>query len=197
MPVYPVAPQFATGCPSRGCWCHDRGPRYPSDLSDDQWKVLEPQARAVMKELVTAAGRPMAHDLRAMVDAVAYVARNGIEWRAMPADFPRWDSVYAFYQRWNARRLPQHGPDGCGPRAPWPRRPAPGHLRQGKDRTLTDAALSRCALACWRRTQRLRMPTYQQRDRHGSPAVRVLPLGRRVGRHHTEVCPASAPSLAS
>jgi transposase len=78
-------------------------PRYPSDLSDGQWKVLEPQARAVMKELVIAAGRPMAHDLRAMVDAIAYVTRNGIEWRAMPADFPPWDSVYAFYQRWNAR----------------------------------------------------------------------------------------------
>jgi len=83
-------------------------PRYPSDLSDDQWNVLEPQARAVMKELVIAAGRPMAHDLRAMVDAVACVARNGIEWRAMPADFPPGDSVYAFYQRWNARGVPQH-----------------------------------------------------------------------------------------
>jgi transposase len=80
---------------------------YPSDLSDEQWAVLEPQARAVMKELTVAAGRPMAHDLRAMCDAVAYVTRNGIEWRAMPADFPPWDSVYAFYQRWNARGLPQ------------------------------------------------------------------------------------------
>jgi transposase len=83
-------------------------PRYPSDLSDDQWSVLEPLARAVMNELVIAAGRPMSHDLRAMVDAVAYVTRNGIEWRAMPADFPPWDSVYAFCQRWNARGLPQH-----------------------------------------------------------------------------------------
>ena len=108
MLVYPVAPQSATRCPSSGCWCHDRVPRYPSDLSDDQWKVLEPQARAVMTELVIAAGRPMAHDLRAMVDAVGYVTRNGIEWRAMPADFPPWDAVYAFYQRWNARGLPQH-----------------------------------------------------------------------------------------
>jgi transposase len=107
VPVYPVAPQFATRCPSRGCQCHDRVPRYPSDLPDGQWTVLEPQARAVMKELVIAAGRPMAHDLRAMVDAIAYVTRNGIEWRAMPADFPPWDSVYAFYQRWNARGLPQ------------------------------------------------------------------------------------------
>jgi transposase len=83
-------------------------PRYPSDLSDDQWMVLEPQARAVMRELAIAAGRPMAHDLRAMADAIGYVARNGIEWRAMPADFPPWDSVYAFYQRWNARGLPRH-----------------------------------------------------------------------------------------
>ena len=112
MPVYPVAPQFATCCPSRGCLCRDRVPRYPSDLSDlsdlsDEWKVLEPQARAVMKELVMAAGRPMAHDLRAMA-----------------ADFPPWDSVYAFCQRWNAR--------GC--RSSWPRDCAEGSAsgRAGK-----------------------------------------------------------------
>jgi transposase len=49
----------------------------------------------------------MVHDLRAVVDAVGYVARNGIEWRAVPVDFPPWDSVYAFYQRWNERGLPQ------------------------------------------------------------------------------------------
>ena len=61
-----------------------------------------------MGDLVIASGRPMIHNLRAMVDAVAYVARNGIEWRALPADFPPWGTVYAFYQRWNARGLPQH-----------------------------------------------------------------------------------------
>jgi transposase len=82
-------------------------PRYPSDLTDDQWRVLEPQARAVMAELVRARGRPMGHDLRAMCDAVGYVVRNGIEWRAVPVDFPPWDSVYAFYERWSGRGLPQ------------------------------------------------------------------------------------------
>jgi transposase len=106
MPVYPGAARNAS-CPSDGCLCHDRVPRYPSDLSDDQWKVLEPQARAVMRELVRAQGRPMDHDLRAMCDAIAYVTRNGIEWRALPVDFPPWDSVYAFYGRWNSRGLPQ------------------------------------------------------------------------------------------
>jgi transposase len=35
------------------------------------------------------------------------VTRNGIEWRALPADLPPWDSVYAFYERWNRRGLPQ------------------------------------------------------------------------------------------
>jgi transposase len=105
MPVYPVAARDAS-CASPGCWCRDRVPRYPSDLSDAQWAVLEPRAREVMAELTATAGRPMVHDLRAVCDAVAYVVRNGIEWRALPVDFPPWEAVYAFYQRWNARGLP-------------------------------------------------------------------------------------------
>jgi transposase len=105
MPVYRVAACDAS-CASPGCWCRDRVPRYPSDLTDAQWAVLEPRAREVMAELTVAAGRPMVHDLRAVCDAISYVVRNGIEWRALPVDFPPWEAVYAFYQRWNARGLP-------------------------------------------------------------------------------------------
>jgi transposase len=76
-------------------------------MTDGQWKVLEPHARAVMDEIRRAAGRPMVHDLRAMVDAIGYVVRNGIEWRALPIDFPPWEAVYAFFQRWSQRGLPQ------------------------------------------------------------------------------------------
>ena len=105
MPVYrAVAPDAS--CASPGCWCRDRVPRYPSDLSDEQWAVLEPRAREVMQGLTVAVGRPMVHDLRAMCDAVAYVVRNGIEWRALPVDFPPWEAVYAFWERWNGRGLP-------------------------------------------------------------------------------------------
>jgi transposase len=93
-------------CASPGCWCRDRVPRYPSDLTGEQWAVLEPRARAVMKDLTVAVGRPMTHDLRAMCDAVAYVVKNGIEWRALPVDFPPWEAAYAFYERWNNRGLP-------------------------------------------------------------------------------------------
>lgn len=107
MPVYPAAPGNASmSCASPACWCRDRRPVYPSDLTDEQWAVLEPRARQVMAELTVAVGRPMTHDLRAMCDSVAYVVKNGIEWRALPVDFPPWEAVYAFYERWNNRGLP-------------------------------------------------------------------------------------------
>jgi transposase len=106
MRFYPAAAGVATTCASPGCWCCDRLPCYPSDLTDGQWAVLEPRARQVMAELTVAVGRPMVHDLRAMCDAVAYVARNGVEWRALPVDFPPWEAAYAFYERWNNRGLP-------------------------------------------------------------------------------------------
>jgi len=115
-------------------------PCYPSDLSDDQWKVLEPQARAVLGELVQAQGRPMVHDLRAMCDGIGYVTRNGIEWRALPADLPPWDSVYAFYERWNRRGLPQRLAGRLRERLR-------GHQGRGKEPTacIIDSQIVKCA----------------------------------------------------
>ncbi|MGH8966672.1 MAG: IS5 family transposase, partial [Actinomycetes bacterium] len=91
-----------------GCACHGRVPRYPSDVTDAEWALLRPEAQAVMAELRRSpAGRPMEHDLRAVLDAIGYVTRYGIEWRALPVDFPPWEAVYAFFERWAARGLPQ------------------------------------------------------------------------------------------
>lgn len=80
---------------------------YPSDMTDAEWDVLRPEAEQVMAQIRLAPGRPMDHPVRAMLDGVRYVVRNGIEWRAMPVDFPPWEAVYAFYDRWSARQLPQ------------------------------------------------------------------------------------------
>jgi transposase len=107
MSVYRVEAGKAS-CRVSGCACHDRAPRYPSDVTDAQWALLRPEAEAVMAELRRSpAGRPMEHDLRAMLDGIGYVARYGIEWRALPVDFPPWEAVYAFFERWSARGLPQ------------------------------------------------------------------------------------------
>jgi len=76
-------------------------------MTDPEWEVLEPEAEAVMAELRRGpGGRPMSHDLRAMIDAIGYVTKYGVQWRALPVDFPPWDAVYAFFERWSARGLP-------------------------------------------------------------------------------------------
>ena len=107
MTVY-SAQSAKASCRVPGCACHERVPRYPSDMTDAEWELLGPEAQAVMAELRRGpAGRPMEHDLRAVLDAIRYVTRYGIEWRALPADFPPWEAVYAFFERWNARGLPQ------------------------------------------------------------------------------------------
>ncbi len=105
MSVYPIT-DADTSCASPGCACRARTARYPSDLTDEQWALLEPRARAIMADLVRISGRPMVHDLRAVVDAIGYVTRYGIEWRALPADFPPWEAVFAFFNRWSTRGLP-------------------------------------------------------------------------------------------
>jgi transposase len=72
---------------------------YPSDLSDAQWRKLEPLLQAPRGDR-HAGGRPRKHALRRVVDAVLYVVKTGCQWRQLPADFPPWKSVYEAFRRW-------------------------------------------------------------------------------------------------
>lgn len=81
------------------CGCLTRLPRYPTDLTDGQWAVLEP-ALPVMLCDTGLGGRPEKHRRRTMIDAMFYVVDNGIKWRALPADFPPWRTVYGMHARW-------------------------------------------------------------------------------------------------
>lgn len=106
MSVYSVTVVKAS-CPAAGCGCTGRVRRYPSDMADSEWAVLGPEAEQVMAELRAGrGGRAMSHDPRAMLDVIGYVTKYGVEWRALPVDFPPWQAVYAFFQRWSARGLP-------------------------------------------------------------------------------------------
>lgn len=69
---------------------------YPSDLTDAEWEVLKPLLPAE-KHI----GAPREVELREILNALLYVADNGIKWRAMPHDFPAWQTVYGYFQRWN------------------------------------------------------------------------------------------------
>ncbi|MGK4585969.1 IS5 family transposase [Kitasatospora sp. HPMI-4] len=77
----------------------ERVRRYPSDTTDAEWA----QARVTLPTpgwLEGRGGQPEAYCHRTMLDAIHYLVDNGIKWRAMPADFPPWDHVYAFFRRW-------------------------------------------------------------------------------------------------
>ncbi|WP_189112058.1 IS5 family transposase, partial [Streptomyces camponoticapitis] len=77
--------------------------RYPSDLSDARWELVEPVLnawRAERRGRGLDIGRPPDHDLRSLLDAVLYVNRTGIPWRYLPHDYPHWNTVYAYFARW-------------------------------------------------------------------------------------------------
>jgi hypothetical protein len=64
-------PGASASCGVPGCLCRDRVRSYPSDLTDEQWRVLRPEAEAVMAELRRGpGGAPMRHGLRAVLDAI-------------------------------------------------------------------------------------------------------------------------------
>ena len=69
--------------------------RYPTDLTDRQWARLEPLLPPSQP-----GGRPRSTDVREVVDAILYVLRNGIVWRALPHDFPPWETVYYYFSTW-------------------------------------------------------------------------------------------------
>jgi putative transposase len=72
----------------------ERNP-YPTDVTDDQWSVLEPLLPAAKP-----GGRPRKTDLRAVVNALLYVNRTGCQWRMLPRDFPPWKTVYNYFRAW-------------------------------------------------------------------------------------------------
>lgn len=46
-------------------------------------------------------GRPEAHPRRAVWDAIRYVNDSGCKWRALPQDFPPFQTVFGFFSRWS------------------------------------------------------------------------------------------------
>ncbi|WP_327326883.1 transposase [Streptomyces sp. NBC_01210] len=82
----------------------ERVRRHPSDKTDAQWAVIR-DALPVPAWLEGRGGQPEGYCHRQMLDAVFYVTDNGVKWRSVPADFPAWDRVYAFFRKWRKNGL--------------------------------------------------------------------------------------------
>lgn len=70
-------------------------PLYPSDLTDAEWQRIEPMLPPEKR-----LGKHRKVDRRYVLDAIFYRADNGIKWRALPVDFPPWQTVYGYFHLW-------------------------------------------------------------------------------------------------
>ncbi len=69
--------------------------RYPTDLTDAEWMILEP-----LVPEPKLGGRPAKWSRREILNAIFYLLRSGEAWRLLPHDFPPWQTVYHYARRW-------------------------------------------------------------------------------------------------
>jgi len=68
---------------------------YPSDVSDEEWALV-----VTYLTLMIEAAPQREYSLRAVFNALRWIARTGASWRMLPHDFPPWPAVYQQTQRW-------------------------------------------------------------------------------------------------
>jgi putative transposase len=68
---------------------------YATDLSDDQWALLEPMVPAAKH-----GGRPRTVNMREVINAICYLNRTSCQWRLLPHDFPKKSTVYFYFSQW-------------------------------------------------------------------------------------------------
>jgi transposase len=73
------------------------GLRYPSDLTDAEWALIEPLIPPARR-----GGRPRTVDMREVVNAIFYVLGTGCQWAALPRDLPPRSTVFDYFGRWSA-----------------------------------------------------------------------------------------------
>ena len=63
---------------------------YPTDLTDEQWKNIEPLFSCL---------RTCKWSKRELTNAVLHLVDSGCKWRQLPHDFPPYSTVHSFYRR--------------------------------------------------------------------------------------------------
>lgn len=74
--------------------------KYPSDLTDSQWNLIKDFFPAPKST-----GRPREVDFRQVVNAILYLVFTGCQWRFLPKDYPKWQTVYYYFRLWQASHL--------------------------------------------------------------------------------------------
>ena len=76
---------------------------YPTDLTDTEWAVIEPDVPEAKR-----GGRPAQYSKREILTGIFYLLRGGCAWRLLPHDFPPWEIVYHYLWLWRWDGTWQH-----------------------------------------------------------------------------------------
>lgn len=71
--------------------------RYLSDLTDEQWGILEP---LLPPPRTQRGGAPRRVDMRAVLDTLLYQNRTGCQWDMLPHDLLPKSTVYDYFAQW-------------------------------------------------------------------------------------------------
>src|SRR5436305_9256418 len=71
------------------------GLRYPSDLTDAEWALVEPLIPPAKR-----GGRKRTADVREGLNGILYALATGCQWRALPKDLPPRSTVHGYPSLW-------------------------------------------------------------------------------------------------
>lgn len=89
---------FMLQSPSQNTSQQQWKPRYPTDLTDEQWAIMEPYFPC--PKVSGRTGRPREYAYRQIINGVLYVLRTGCTWEMMPHDLPPWRTCNHYFSRW-------------------------------------------------------------------------------------------------
>ena len=72
--------------------------KYPSDVTDDQWALLEPMIPPPKQS--KRGGRPRKVDMREVLNTIFYLNRSGCQWDMLPHDLLPKSTVYDYFAQW-------------------------------------------------------------------------------------------------
>ena len=70
--------------------------RYPSDLTDEEWKLVEPLIPPGKR-----GGGKRTVVMREVVNGLMYILSTGCQWAALPKDLPPKSTVYDYFDLWS------------------------------------------------------------------------------------------------
>jgi len=73
--------------------------KYPSDITREQYELIREILEGSKKKT-----KPRKIDMYSVFCAVLYIVKGGVQWRMIPANFPKMGIVRYYYDVWSAER---------------------------------------------------------------------------------------------